>query len=65
MRNQRAGLRQLLLKPSIIKALNDEVKKEYHKDFFLSEDGQWLLQRWKGRVLFAHSTWVAEDDISE
>jgi hypothetical protein len=63
VRNQRAGLRQL--KPSIIKALKDEVKKEYHKDFFLSEDGQWLLQGWKGRVLFAHSTWVAEDAISE
>ena len=64
VRNQRAGLRQLLLKPSIIKALKDEVKKEYHKDFFLSEDGQWLLQGWKGRVLFAHSTWVAEDASS-
>jgi len=65
VRNQRAGLRQLLLKPSIIKALKDEVKKEYHKDFFLSEDGQWLLHGWMGRVLFAHSTWVAEDAISE
>ena len=65
VRNQRAGLRQLLLKPSIIKVLKDEVKKEYHKDFFLSEDGQWLLHGWMGRVLFAHSTWVAEDAISE
>lgn len=65
VRNQRAGLRQLLLKPSIIKVLKDEVKKEYHKDFFISEDGQWLLQGWMGRVLFAHSTWVAEDAISE
>jgi hypothetical protein len=65
VRNQRAGLRQLLLKPSIIKVLKDEVKKEYHKDLFLSENGKWLLQGWKGRVLFAHSIWVAEDAISE
>jgi len=24
-----------------------------------------LLQGWKGRILYAHSTWVAEDAISE
>jgi hypothetical protein len=65
VRNQRAGLRQLPLKPNIVKVLKDKVMKDHHKDFFISEDGQWLLQGWMGRILYAHSTWVAEDTISE
>ncbi|KAL6907975.1 hypothetical protein ACP4OV_002145 [Aristida adscensionis] len=65
LRNQRAGLRQLPVKPSIIKVLKDKVKNDYHKDFLLSEDGKWLLQGWMGRTLFAHSTWVSEDAFSE
>ncbi|KAF8665926.1 hypothetical protein HU200_054011 [Digitaria exilis] len=63
-RNQRVGLRQLPLKSRIIEVVKDEVMKHHHKDFFISEDGQWLLQGWMGRVLFAHSTWVAEDSDS-
>ncbi|KXG29228.1 hypothetical protein SORBI_3005G230600 [Sorghum bicolor] len=65
VRNQRAGLRQLPLKPNIVKVLKDKVMKDHHKDFFISEDGQWLLQGWMGRIFYAHSTWVAEDTISE
>ncbi|CAN6363661.1 unnamed protein product [Urochloa humidicola] len=61
VRNQRAGLRQLPLKSRIVEIVKDIVQKEHHKDFLISEDGQWLLQGWMGRVLFAHSTWVAED----
>ncbi|CAL5031838.1 unnamed protein product [Urochloa decumbens] len=64
LRNQRAGFRQLPLRPVVLKVLKDKVKK-HHKEFLLSEDGQWLLQGWKGRVLFAHSTWVVEDGSSE
>jgi hypothetical protein len=63
-RNQRAGLRQLPLKSSIVKAVEDEVTKRYHKDFMICQDGQWLLQGWMGRVLFAHTAWVAEDASS-
>ncbi|CAO2150330.1 unnamed protein product [Urochloa humidicola] len=63
-RNKRAGLRQLPLKSNIVNLLKDKVKKDYHKDFLLSEDGQWLLQGWMGRILYAHSTWVADDSIS-
>ncbi|CAL4982441.1 unnamed protein product [Urochloa decumbens] len=61
VRNQRAGLRQLPLKPRIVKELKEKVKKGHHNDFLISEDGQWLLQGWAGQILFAHSTWVAED----
>jgi len=63
-RNQRAGLRQLPLKSSIVKAVEDEVTKHYHKNFMICQDGQWLLQGWMGRVLFAHTAWVAEDASS-
>lgn len=60
-RNRRAGLRQLPLDPEIVEALKDKVKKEYHKCFVIREDQGWLLQGWKGRVLFAISTWTAAD----
>jgi hypothetical protein len=63
-RNQRAGLRQLPLKSSIVNVVKDEVMKHYHKDFMISQDGQWLLQGWMGRVLCAHTTWVANEDAS-
>ncbi|CAL4982773.1 unnamed protein product [Urochloa decumbens] len=60
-RNQRVGLRQLPLKSSVVELVKDKVMKHHHKDFFISEDGRWLLQGWMGRVLFAHTTWVAGD----
>ncbi|TVU25697.1 hypothetical protein EJB05_28202, partial [Eragrostis curvula] len=63
-RNQRAGLRQMPPKPGIVRGLENEAKK-HHRDFLLSEDGHWILQGWMGRILFAHSAWVAEDTPSE
>ncbi|XP_062197627.1 scarecrow-like protein 34 [Phragmites australis] len=64
VRNHRAGLRQLPLNPEVIKVVRDKVKNYYHKDFLIDEDHRWLLQGWKGRVLYAMSTWVAEDNKS-
>ncbi|XBH58616.1 hypothetical protein VPH35_080023 [Triticum aestivum] len=60
VRNQRAGLRQLPLDKQTVKMARDMVKNEYHKDFVIDEDHQWLLQGWKGRILLAHSTWEAD-----
>ncbi|VAI04572.1 unnamed protein product [Triticum turgidum subsp. durum] len=60
IRNQRAGLRQLPLNRETVKMARDMVMGDYHKDFAIDEDHQWLLQGWKGRILYAHSTWVAE-----
>nr|CAB3490634.1 unnamed protein product [Digitaria exilis] len=59
VRNDRAGLRQLPLDPDVVKAIKKKVKDGYHKDFFIDVDQQWLLQGWKGRTLYAMSTWVA------
>ncbi|CAD6252568.1 unnamed protein product [Miscanthus lutarioriparius] len=40
------------------------LKDGYHKDFVVDVGQQWLLQGWKGRILYAMSTWVADDAIS-
>ena len=61
-RSQRAGLRQLPLDLEIVQMLKDKVRKEFHQSFLISEDQRWLLQGWKGRVLYALSTWTADDD---
>ncbi|CAN6333902.1 unnamed protein product [Urochloa humidicola] len=60
VRNQHAGLKQLPLKQSIVQIVTDNIMKLHHKEFLLGQDNEWLIQGWKGRVLFAHSTWVAE-----
>jgi hypothetical protein len=59
--NRRAGLKQLPLDPDIVEILKDQVKEQYHRNFVVNEDGQWLLMGWKGRVLYALSTWAADD----
>ncbi|CAN6382181.1 unnamed protein product [Urochloa humidicola] len=63
VRNQRAGLRQLPLNGESVEMVRDIVKNHYHKDFVIEEGQQWLLQGWKGRILLAHSMWVADDAI--
>jgi len=50
------GLEQLPLNPDIVKVIRDMVG-QYHKDYIINEDDQWLLLGWKGRVLKAISTW--------
>ena len=60
VRGHRAGLKQLPLNPNTVKYLTRKVKDGYHKDFVVDVDQQWLLQGWKGRILYAMSTWVAD-----
>ncbi|KAF3321977.1 Scarecrow-like protein 9 [Carex littledalei] len=57
MRNIRAGFKQLPLNPEIMKKAREKVQSFYHKDYVTDEDNRWLLQGWKGRILFALSTW--------
>ena len=57
VRNERAGFRQLPLDQEIVKIAKKRVKSCYHKDFMMDEDGQWLLQGWKGRIIYAISSW--------
>ncbi|XP_030440656.2 scarecrow-like protein 9 [Syzygium oleosum] len=57
VRNLRAGFRQLPLDKDMVSLAKDRLKSYYHKDFEIEEDGQWLLQGWKGRIVYALSTW--------
>ncbi|TVU23266.1 hypothetical protein EJB05_25621, partial [Eragrostis curvula] len=65
VRNHRAGLRQLPLYPDIVKILREKVKNHYHKDFVIDVDHNWFLQGWKGRILYAMSTFVSNESISD
>lgn len=57
VRNMRAGFAQLPLDREIVKMARNRVKTSYHKDFVVDEDGGWLLQGWKGRIIYALSSW--------
>ncbi|CAH9129166.1 unnamed protein product [Cuscuta epithymum] len=56
-RSLRAGFQQLPLDQEIVKFVKEKVKLDYNKNFSVEEDGNWLLQGWKGRVHHAVSCW--------
>lgn len=58
IRNMRAGLKLLPLDPQLLNKLKCRVKTRYHEDFVVDHDGQWMLQGWKGRIIYASSAWV-------
>lgn len=57
VRNLRAGFRQLPLNQEILKMAVDRARSCYHRDFGIDEDGHWMLQGWKGRIMVALSCW--------
>ncbi|XP_062216057.1 scarecrow-like protein 9 isoform X2 [Phragmites australis] len=57
VRNLRAGFVQSPLNQEIVMKAKDKVKDIYHKDFVIDEDSGWLLQGWKGRIIYAITTW--------
>ncbi|XP_022730267.1 scarecrow-like protein 14 [Durio zibethinus] len=62
VRNMRAGFTQLPLDPELMKKVRDRVKERYHSDFMVDVDGQWMLQGWKGRIIYASSAWIPASD---
>ncbi|XVF55270.1 hypothetical protein PTKIN_Ptkin06aG0023400 [Pterospermum kingtungense] len=56
-RNLRAGFVQQPFERCIVKGAIDKVRKFYHKDFLIDEDNRWLVQGWKGRIIYAISAW--------
>jgi hypothetical protein len=58
VRTTRAGFRQLPLDRELMNVFTSKLKDCYHKDFVLDEDNRWLLQGWKGRIVYASSCWV-------
>ncbi|XP_048137386.1 scarecrow-like protein 14 isoform X2 [Rhodamnia argentea] len=57
VRHLRAGFKALPLDQDLMKLLKVKMK-EYHKDFVLDEDGNWMLQCWRGRIFYGSSCWV-------
>ncbi|KAK7257818.1 hypothetical protein RIF29_32065 [Crotalaria pallida] len=57
-RNTRAGFRQLPLNKELMAKFRAKLREWYHRDFVFDEDGNWMLQGWKGRILYASSCWV-------
>ncbi|XP_071705934.1 scarecrow-like protein 14 [Rutidosis leptorrhynchoides] len=57
VRNLRAGFRQVPLNQEILKMAKERAKSCYHDDFGIDEDGHWMLQGWKGRIITALSSW--------
>ncbi|KAI3667685.1 hypothetical protein L6452_42754 [Arctium lappa] len=58
VRNSRAGFKIKPLNRELVTKLRAKVRAGYHKDFVFDEDGKWVLQGWKGRILRASSCWV-------
>ncbi|KAI9195151.1 hypothetical protein LWI28_012229 [Acer negundo] len=56
-RNLRNGFRQLQLDQEILKRAKEFVKNEYHKDFVVDKHCQWILQSWRGKIIYALSFW--------
>ncbi|KAI9072757.1 hypothetical protein K1719_045249 [Acacia pycnantha] len=58
VRNMRAGLRQVPLDGHLVSKLRGKLREAFHSDFMLDEDANWMLQGWKGRIMYASSCWV-------
>ncbi|VAH00594.1 unnamed protein product [Triticum turgidum subsp. durum] len=60
----KAGFQQLPVDPAFLKRVHMN-NSLYHKEFFAVEDRGWLLQGWKGRVLYAISTWKPDETYDD
>lgn len=58
VRNTRAGFRPLPLDRHLMGLFREKLKAWYHKDFVMDQDNHWMLQGWKGRIVYASSCWV-------
>jgi hypothetical protein len=58
LRNTRAGFKQLPLDSQLMEKFRTKLKQWYHRDFVFDEDSNWMLQGWKGRILYASTCWV-------
>ncbi|AES88864.1 putative transcription factor GRAS family [Medicago truncatula] len=58
VRNTRAGFKQLPLDSQLMEKFRTKLKQWYHRDFVFDEDSKWMLQGWKGRILYASTCLV-------
>nr|KYP68177.1 Scarecrow-like protein 14 [Cajanus cajan] len=57
VRITRVGFKQLPLNKELMAKFRTKLR-EYHRDFVLDEDNNWMLQGWKGRIFNASTCWV-------
>ncbi|KAL9415960.1 hypothetical protein AB3S75_039203 [Citrus x aurantiifolia] len=62
-RTIRAGFKLLPLNQELMEKLMGKLKAWYHKDFVIDQDNNWMLQGWKGRIVFASSCWVPAPEL--
>ncbi|KAI4304634.1 hypothetical protein MLD38_040114 [Melastoma candidum] len=53
-----AGFQRVPLDKSLIEIFRATLKSKSHKDFHIDEDNRWMLQGWKGRIMYATSSWI-------
>ncbi|KFK27472.1 hypothetical protein AALP_AA8G387900 [Arabis alpina] len=61
----RAGFKPATISKQIMKEAKEIVKKRYHKDFLIDSDNHWMLQGWKGRVIYAFSCWKPAEKLTD
>ncbi|XP_074304804.1 scarecrow-like protein 30 [Silene latifolia] len=57
VRTQRAGFEQVPLDRDLLRRARAMVKRSFRDEFSYDEDGHWVVQGWKGRILYAISCW--------
>ena len=61
----KAGFQQLPVDPAILRIIVYMKNTFWHEEFFAVEDRGWLLQGWKGRVLYAISKWKPNETYDD
>ncbi|KAL1208495.1 Scarecrow-like protein 11 [Cardamine amara subsp. amara] len=60
----RAGFKPATISKVIMKEAKEIVRKRYHRDFLIDSDNNWVLQGWKGRVIYAFSCWKPAEKLT-
>ncbi|KAF8041239.1 hypothetical protein BT93_B3233 [Corymbia citriodora subsp. variegata] len=56
--HMRAGFKVLPLDQDLVKLFRSRMTEWYRKDIVFDEDGSWMLQGWRGRIIYFSSCWV-------
>ncbi|KAI3423661.1 GRAS domain-containing protein [Psidium guajava] len=59
VRLTRVGFQQLPLDQEFIKKARAKLSADYHKDFVLDEENNWMLLGWRGRIISGCACWLS------
>lgn len=59
LRLTRVGFQQLPLDQELIKKARAKLSGNYHKDFKLEEENNWMLLGWRGRIISGCTCWLS------